>query len=139
MIDKVEGPGALRGTSAPREIRRPARVGGTGFVKHLGPAQESGGLSGLAALGTISPVMGLQEIDDALARAKRGKNRAQNILDQLEDIRLELLIGGLSKGRLLQLAHMVTSRRPDIEDPRLAEILDEIDLRAQVELAKLGY
>ncbi len=139
MIDKVEGPGALRGPSASREVRRPTRAAGTGFVKHLGPAQESGGVSSLAALGTLSPVMGLQEVDDALARAKRGKNRAQGILDQLEDIRLELLIGGLSKGRLLQLAHMVSARRPDIEDPRLAEILDEIDLRAQVELAKLGY
>jgi hypothetical protein len=139
LIDKVDGPSALRGVATTREIRRPARTGGTGFVKHLGAPLENGGVSSLAALGTISPVMGLQEIDDALARSKRGKHRAQSILDQLEEIRLELLLGGLSQGRLMQLSRMVTTRRPDIEDPRLAEILDEIDLRAQVELAKMGY
>lgn len=139
MIDKIEGPGTLRGVAASREVRRPARATGTGFVKHLGSAQESSGVSSMAALGAISPMLGLQEVDDALERSKRGQNRAQSILDRLEDIRLELLMGGLSRGRLLQLAHMVSVRRPEIEDPHLAEILDEIDLRAQVELAKLGY
>jgi hypothetical protein len=31
----------------------------------------------------------------------------------------------------------VESQRPGITDPGLSEVLDEIDLRAQVELAKL--
>ncbi len=97
-----------------------------------------GAISHTAALGSISPVLGLQEVDDALGRAKRGKVRAQDILDKLEDIRMALLFGGLSEARLRQLAHMVAVRRPDIDDPRLTEILDEIDLRAQVELAKLS-
>jgi hypothetical protein len=31
---------------------------------------------------------------------------------------------------------VVSARRAEITDPHLAEVLDEIDLRAQVELAK---
>jgi hypothetical protein len=57
-------------------------------------------------------------------------------LNKLDDLRLDLLTGGLSKNKLLRLSEVVNSRRPEIEDPRLNEILDEIDLRAQVELAK---
>lgn len=38
--------------------------------------------------------------------------------------------------QLLELAHLAASQRREIGDPRLASLLDEIDLRAQVELAK---
>ncbi|MEJ0062800.1 MAG: flagellar assembly protein FliX [Alphaproteobacteria bacterium] len=145
MIEKVEGPGSVRGAQQTREVRRVVRTGSTGgatFVKHLDPLSESeaaGAASGATSLGTISPVVSLQEVDDAMARKSRGKARAKEILDRLEDIRLELLTGSVSKDRLMQLSRMVAQRRQDIDDPRLTEILDDIDLRAQVELAKLGY
>ena len=38
----------------------------------------------------------------------------------------------------MPLSQVVQSRREEVDDPRLVEILDEIDLRAQVELAKLS-
>ncbi len=142
MIEKIEGPGSIRRPQNVQEVRRPVRAKSTGFGKHVDPAPESDHVAaagGIAALGGISPVLELQEIDDALARFRRGKVRAHNILDQLEDIRLALLTGGLSEVRLMQLVRMVSVRRPEIEDSRLAEILDEIDLRARVELAKLGH
>ena len=36
------------------------------------------------------------------------------------------------------LVKLLQERRETVQDPRLKEILDDIDLRAQVELAKLG-
>ena len=65
-----------------------------------------------------------------------GKMRAFDILDRLEDLRIELLTGALSREKLTQLSQVVSAHRGDVTDPRLAEVLDEIDLRAQVELAK---
>ena len=53
-------------------------------------------------------------------------------------IRHALLSGGLPESRLNALSQVVQSRREEVDDPRLVEILDEIDLRAQVELAKLS-
>lgn len=141
LIDKIEGPGSIRRPQNVQEVRRPTRTKGAGFGKHIDPAQESDNVAatgGIGALGIVGPVLELQEIDDALARTRRGKVRAHDILEKLEDIRLALLTGGLSETRLMQLVRMVSVRRPDIEDSRLAEILDEIDLRAKVELAKLG-
>lgn len=142
VIDRIDGLGGVSKPQATRETRRTSSAKGKGFGKHVDSVQDSeavGGTSTIGALGAVSQILGLQEIDDALARARRGRVRAQDILDRLEEIRIALLTGSLTEVRLLQLVRMVSVRRPNIDDPKLAEILDEIDLRAKVELAKFGY
>ena len=59
------------------------------------------------------------------------------MLDKLEEIRLGLLLGTIPQSRLEQLAHLVRAQREQVNDPKLTAILDEIELRAAVELAKL--
>ncbi|HRJ61426.1 MAG TPA: flagellar assembly protein FliX, partial [Azospirillaceae bacterium] len=54
----------------------------------------------------------------------------------LRDIRHGLLSGDLSADKLVDLSRLVQSRKVAVDDPGLAQLLDEIDLRAQVELAK---
>lgn len=145
MIDKVDGSGTIRGPQAAREVRRPVKAGGASsasFVKHLdGPSEQEAVLAtgGVGNLGAISQIVGLQEVDDALARRKRGRSRAVDLLDRLEMIRIGLLTGSIGKDQLLQLAQLVSNRRGDVGDPRLAAILDDIELRVRVELAKLGF
>ncbi len=136
MIDKIDGLGNVR-TAAP--IKRSVKTNGSGsasFSKQLGETEETSATNALAAPSGIAGILGVQEVDDALARASKGKLRAEDILDRLDDLRLELLSGALSRDKLMQLSHVVSIRRAQINDPRLAEILDAIDLRAQVELAK---
>jgi DNA polymerase III delta prime subunit len=62
--------------------------------------------------------------------------RAETILDQLDQVRLALLTGSMSRQSLQQLSHLVRVQREQFNNPRLAEVLDEIELRAEVELAK---
>ena len=45
-------------------------------------------------------------------------------------------MGTLSRAQLGELAMLVSQRRDSVEAPKLAELLDEIDLRVQVEIAK---
>jgi hypothetical protein len=59
------------------------------------------------------------------------------MLDRLEAIRLGLLEGWIGGESLRSLRRLVSERRGDLGDPKLGEILDEIELRAAVELAKL--
>jgi len=145
LIEKVDGPGTIRGPQAAREVRRPVKTGGASsasFVKHLDGSSEQEAVlatGGVGNLGAISQIVGLQEVDDALARRKRGRSRAADLLDRLEMIRIGLLTGSVGKDQLLQLAQLVSNRRGDVGDPRLAAILDDIELRARVELAKLGF
>jgi Class II flagellar assembly regulator. len=134
---KVEGPGNLRGSSSVRRTGKSEGSGGASFSKQL--VGETGGAAGVhasAPLAGIASVLALQEVDDATARASRGKMRAQDMLDKLEEIQHGLLAGTMPVQKLMDLAKVVQARRVHVDDPRLAEILDQIDLRAQVELAK---
>lgn len=136
MISKIDGPGSIR---TPQPIKRTAKTdsgSGSSFAKHLDETGETGASYGVSAPNSVSGVLGVQEVDDALAHASKGKLRAQDILDRLDDLRIEILAGGISRNKLLQLSRIITARRGQISDPRLAEILDEIDMRAQIELAK---
>jgi hypothetical protein len=49
-----------------------------------------------------------------------------------------LLLGTIPASRLESLAQQIRAKREQVSDPRLDQILDDIELRAAVELAKLG-
>ena len=136
MIDKIDGLGGVRTTQPVKRATKSDASGGVAFARQIGESEESGTTGGIAGVSNISGILGVQEVDDALSRASRGKMRAEDILDRLEDLRLQLLAGGISREKLMQLSRIVNARRAEIKDPRLTEILDAIDLRAQVELAK---
>lgn len=87
----------------------------------------------------VDALLSLQETQaDAEARSK-GLHRARSMLELLEEIRRGLLLGQIPVARLEQLADAARSRREGFVDPALADILGEIELRAEVELAKLGH
>ena len=136
MISRIDGPSSLRPSSSVRRTGKAAGTSGTSFSKHLEETEESSGVQGTSALGAVSCVLDLQEVDDALARAARGKLRAEDLLDKLDDLRLDILTESISKTKLERLSDVVNSHRAEVTDPNLSQILDEIDLRAQVELAK---
>jgi len=136
VISKIEGPGSIRTAQPVKRTAKTTGASGTSFAKHLDETSDADAPHGIAGTGAISGVLGVQEVDDALAHASKGKLRAQDILDRLDDLRIELLTGSISREKLQQLARVISARRAQVTDPRLAEILDEIDLRAQVELAK---
>ena len=48
-----------------------------------------------------------------------------------------LLAGGIPRTTLNRLANAVSRRHESFADPKLQTVLDEIELRAHVELAKL--
>lgn len=138
MINKIDGPGSIRPTQNVRRTGKSSATGGSSFAKHLDESDEAGSTHGVTSAGAVGSILGVQEVDDALHHASKGKLRAEDILDRLDELRMELLTGAISRDKLLQLAHVVSSRRGEISDPRLIAVLDEIDLRAQVELAKFN-
>ena len=71
------------------------------------------------------------------AAKKRMRHRSDKILSELDKIRMAMLSGTLTIGHMVDIADVVASHREKIMDPALTAIMDEIDLRAQVELAKM--
>lgn len=92
---------------------------------------------GTRSLAAVDALIALQEVPDATAQSAQAVERAEDMLDLLEEIKIGLLSGALPRSRMINLARMIEQRRADVEDAQLAGILDEIELRAKVELAKL--
>jgi Class II flagellar assembly regulator len=121
--------------------RRTERAGGARsgeFARHLDSSTSSAGVSGGSPVGPVNTFLSIQEVDDPLSGGrKRAAKRAEDILDELDALREGLLTGGLSRESIIRLAGLVRARRPEVTSPELNEVLDEIELRAEVELAKL--
>lgn len=129
--------------SANRRVGGPSSATGGGeFAKALGDTQSGGShpVSMSMNVNSLSVVLAVQETPDAAkGRARqRARDRGMKMLDFLEEIRVGLLMGAIPRERLEQLAQMVRVKREQIDDPQLTAILDEIELRAAVELAKLS-
>jgi hypothetical protein len=130
--------------AAPRRVgtAQPASSGGFAAALHEESAAAGGNsaVGGTVGLGGVSTVLALQGAPDSTERRARQRaiQRGDAMLDDLEEIRLGLLLGSIPRARLEQLAQLVRVRREQVDDPKLTAILDEIELRAAVELAKLA-
>jgi hypothetical protein len=78
----------------------------------------------------------LQEVGGPLERRRRSVARAGRILDGLDDLKLAMLGGAPSQAALAALMNAVRDGRANTDDPGLEGVLDEIETRAAVELAK---
>ncbi len=102
-------------------------------------ASESAGVSVTTSIAQLDVLLAAQEVEDPTQRAAKNKlyKRGVNILDELDKIRLKMLGGNLTVGNMIDVADVIASHRDKIDDPVLTSIMDEIDLRAQVEIAKM--
>ncbi|MDF1685261.1 MAG: flagellar assembly protein FliX [Parvibaculaceae bacterium] len=101
------------------------------------PAQTRPSVS-ITSLTSLLAVQGVDVVEDATTAPKRAVARAEEMLDALDGLKVALLAGDLPKDQLQKLVTLVESERGNFADSELNGVLDEIDLRAQVELAKLG-
>lgn len=136
---KITGPGPIHSPAS----RRAAKAGGEteeSFASRLGPgAEPPAALAGAQPLANVQALLALQEVPDALQARKRALKRSHDLLDRLDEIRHALLEGTLSVETLHHLALQLRERRPAGIEPGVAAVLDEIELRVAVELAKLGH
>lgn len=102
-----------------------------------GTATAPSAVSATGAVATLDALMALQQDDGPLARRRRAVGRAGSMLDLLDEMKLSLLDGEPTGPALERLTRAVRSERAETGDPALEGVLDEIETRAQVELAKL--
>lgn len=126
------------GISRIRRADKTGKAGGTAFADMLGGAEAVDQTTGPSATTGVDAVLAAQDVGDREGGARQARDRAELMLARLEDIRTGLLMGTIPESSLEQLATTARSKREGFDDPRLTEILDDIELRARVELAKLG-
>ena len=124
------------GPARSRRVVRGAK-GAEFSVQVTGESASATRASPAAPLAPLEGLLALQEVPDAAHGRSRGIARGHDLLDRLDEVRHALLVGAIPRNRLVELRNRVHARKGDAGDPRLSAILDEIDLRAAVELAKL--
>ena len=143
MVEKV---GYTRPVTTARGVKKTGGVSGAGFADALSAAEAAMGVGGVdategvqsvAAVSSVGALLGAQEVSEQEVRKKRSIKKAGLTIGALENLRDALLIGTLPISTLTRLETMVAEERLNNDDPVLQGILDEIELRAAVELAKL--
>ncbi len=134
---KISSTRPLRTTPARASQRATAKKGADFSSQIADEPAAVGAVSPTAPLGAVDGILAVQEVPSATDGRSRGIKRGYNILDHLDDIRLGLLTGSIPRKRLVDLGQDIKQARDTVIDPELSAILDDIELRAAVELAKL--
>ena len=137
---EVNGTGKVDRTSSLRRAgKTSATHGASSSFSVASPPDEpiASMVSGPGPIAALDSILALQGMDDTTDGRSRGLKHGEHLLDMLDQVRDGLLAGGIPRATLNRLASAVTRRKEQFADPHLQEVLDEIELRAHVELAKL--
>lgn len=121
-----------------RRLGRSAPAGGASFAaEEIADSKAAPALTGTGPIAAVDTILALQGVEDSTDGRSRGIDHAEQLLSLLDELRDGLLTGGIPRATLNRLALAIVKRREGFADPKLQSVLDEIDLRARVELAKL--
>jgi hypothetical protein len=115
---------------------RPAS--GTFAVSEGDTSQATAGASALRTVGGIDALIALQGVEDPTERRRHALKRGRHALDALDELKIGLLGGTLSPATLTKLKSAAAYLKDASGDAGLDTVLGEIDLRVEVEIAKLA-
>ena len=126
----------IRNTAISASNGKRRLTGGSGFDAHLGGGQAvSGGAktSVSSQVVAMDALMALQAVNPDGGRKREQVDRSNALLDELESLKADLLSGKVDGTRLQRISELV-ARHAVVDDPALADLIAQIDLRAQVEM-----
>ena len=130
------------GSNAPARAANaaaPRRVASGGFSIDEGEAPKSAQpAASLRTVGGIDALLALQGQDDPAERKRRAVKRGRTALDVLDELKLEVLGGTPGPSMLHRLKAATAELSDGSGDERLDSVLAEIELRLEVEIAKMG-
>lgn len=132
----------VSGSKAPTSGGKAVKSGsGASFASYLNETMQARDtpVNATGSIAMADAIFAAQTATDEEERQIRKKllKRGNLLLDKLEDIRDGLLAGYISKEELIELSRMIKEKQFESQDEKLQEIIAEIELRVEVELAKL--
>lgn len=134
---KISGSGKIETTSVRRKVTPSTDNGGAFSLDRADDTSAAKPVSGAGPVSVVGSLLSIQEVDDQGGAQRKTLNRAEEMLDLLDDVRHGLLLGVMPEHKLRRLLSLSKLKREGFIDPRLQEILSDIELRSKVELAKL--
>src|ERR1700744_5117740 len=141
MLGCRSGPMEIKSTSRVESaaIRRKSMNSSTSGTFAVSDTAESHAqmVTGPGPIAALDSILALQDMGDSTDGRSKGLAHGEQLLEILDSVRDGLLAGGIPRATLNRLAVAVTRRHDTFADPKLQDVLDQIELRAHVQLAKL--
>lgn len=133
---RIYGSNGTAALAATPQARRPATGG---FSVSEGEAAPGAAASSpLRTVGGIDALIALQGIEDPTERRRHAVKRGRLALDALDELKVGLLGGDLTPVTLQKLKAVAAHLKTGSGDPGLDGVLAEIELRVEVEIAKMA-
>jgi Class II flagellar assembly regulator len=132
---RIYGPNGVSGAAGTPPARR---AGASSFTLSNADAARPAASARPSGSVGIDALLALQGVEDSAEKRKRAVKRGRTALDTLDELKLGLLGGSLDAGALARLTSMVGDIDDSSGDPALDNVLAEIRLRVEVEVAKFG-
>jgi hypothetical protein len=127
------------GTAAAAPAPAARRTASGGFsVSEDNKTQNGAAPTALRTVGGIDALIALQGVDDATERRRHALKRGRIALDALDELKIGLLGGNLSPATLNKLTAAAAHLSGGSGDSGLDTVLGEIELRVEVEIAKMA-
>jgi len=133
---RILAPNGTAIAAATPAARRTTRSGFT--VNEETATRSTASAGGLRAVGGIDALLALQGVEDPLERRKRAVKRGRVALDALDELKIGLLGGAFSSTTLTKLQSAAANLKQGSGNPELDVVLAEIELRVEVEIAKMA-
>lgn len=131
-------------TYSASKLKKIRKAGDSNFGEFLSAAEETeqsagaGGTLPAMEAGAINPFLALQEVSEEESRRQKSMQQGKQSLDMLDMLRREILTGQTSSQTIKRMQTQVDNIRANTPpDPKLQEIMGDIELRLAVEAAKL--
>jgi hypothetical protein len=137
---KIDRTGPVRPTAPAKRSDKAGKARGGDFSQHLKSGTEAvAGAAAASPVTSVDALLSIQEVGDSTSGQSKSRARkwGNDVLDQLEQLRIGIISGVIPRHELERIATTVERQRTRTSDPALEAILDEIELRAKVEMAKL--
>ena len=135
IVDQIPG-----GVSTPRRAAGASQNATPFQVAHGGaPARDATVAGRLPGIDSLQGLMALQEVGVPVTlRRQKATKRGFRLLDALNGLRTGLLAGKMDELALANLRQGLDEAKENHDDRDLDQIMNAIETRAAVELAKLG-
>lgn len=135
---EIKGPGRITTPGVSRKGKK-GSSGKAGFSDAMSTDDTSAAAppSGTSPLTSVSSLLSLQEMPTSTEGRSKGLAHAEDLLQHLEIIRHGLLAGQIPHHKLKDVVNIISREQELSHDPALDDILNDVELRVKVELAKL--
>ena len=133
---RIAGPNA---TARAVNAQAPRRTSSGGFsIDESETPKQAATTTALRTVGGIDALLALQGEEGPTERRKRAVKRGGIALDALDELKVGVLAGALEPATLSRLKAATAGLREGSGDPGLDTVLAEIELRVEVEIAKMS-